>query len=159
MKVNLTFLLMLCVLIGVQAQTVSPQSVEGCYMGYYTTFSERGADLVTDGEHDVVISIVKDGKSECYFGKAKVKDGKFLSPVMIQKDDMSYVPLASVFKSLDQNWISQQDPTTLYDINDGMSKMFYAEDNLSGRMFFYTFVHNKPRANRRAPSADILIKK
>jgi hypothetical protein len=138
---------------------VLAQEVDGCYQGYYDVFTERGARAVTDGEHDVVISIIHDGNSTCYFGKAKVQDGKFVSPVMIQKDDMSYVPLNTVFRSLDQTWLSSQDPETLYEIYDGMSRTFYAEDNLSGKMFFYTFIHDKPRANRRAPSADVLIRK
>jgi hypothetical protein len=140
------------------ARQVQAQEIEGCYLGYYNVFSERGAGLVPNGEHDVIISIIKDGTSECYFGKATVKDGNFVSPVLIQKDDMSYVPLNNVFGSLDQEWLSRQNMDSLYEIHDGMSKMFYGEENLSGKMFFYKFIHDKPRANRRAPSADVLIK-
>ena len=138
---------------------VMAQQEDNCYLGYYNVFNERGASEVPNGEHDVVISIIKDGKSECFFGKAKVQDGSFLSPVMIQKDDMSFVPLNTVFRSLDQDWLARQDLETLYEVHDGMSKMFYAEDGVSGRLFFYTFIHDKPRANRRAPSADVLIKR
>ncbi len=75
------------------------------------------------------------------------------------KDDMSYVPLNTVFRSLDQPWLNSQGWETLYAIYYGMSRMFSAEDSLSGSMFFYTFIHDKPWANRRAPSADVLIKK
>ncbi|EKB47331.1 hypothetical protein [Cecembia lonarensis] len=143
----------------ISVSKVQAQDVEGCYMGYYNVFNERGASAVPNGEHDVVISIIRDGKSTCYFGKAKVQNGSFQSPVMIQKDDMSYVPLNTVFRSLDQDWLGRQDLETLYEVHDGMSKMFYAEDGMSGRLFFYTFIHDKPRANRRAPSADVLIKR
>lgn len=133
--------------------------VEGCYNDYYAAFTERGANPVTDGQHDVVISVIHQGKSECYFGKATVKDGKFINPVTIQKDDMSFVPLNTIFKSLDQNWLEEQDMATINDITDGMSNVFLTKDEYELRMFFYTFVHPKPRANRKAPPADVLLKK
>jgi len=135
------------------------EEVEGCYNDYYATFTERGANPVTDGQHDVVISVIHQGKSECYFGKATVKDGKFVNPVMIQKDDMSFAPLNTIFKSLDQNWLEEQDMATINDITDGLTNVFLTRDQYELRMFFYTFVHPKPRANRKAPSADVLLKK
>jgi hypothetical protein len=135
------------------------KGIEGCYTDYYIAFAERGANPVTDGQHDVVISIVHQGKSECYFGKATVKQGKFIQPVLIQKDDMSFVPVNTMFKSIDSDWLAKQDKGTLYDINDGMSNVFVTNDKYEIRMFFYTFVHPNKRANRKAPPADVLLKK
>jgi hypothetical protein len=135
------------------------KGIEGCYTDYYIAFTERGANPVTDGQHDVVITVIHQGKSECYLGKATVKGGKFTNPVMIQKDDMTFVPLNTIFKSLDQNWLEEQDMATINDINDGMSNVFVTKDNYELRMFFYTFVHPNVRANRKAPPADVLLKK
>lgn len=141
------------------ASSIHSKGIEGCYTDYYIAFAERGASPVTDGQHDVVISIIHQGKSECYFGKATVKGGKFIQPVMVQKDDMSFVPINSMFKSIDSEWLAKQDKNTLYDINDGMSNVFLTNDQYEVRMFFYTFVHASQRANRKAPPADVLLKK
>ncbi|MCL6259964.1 hypothetical protein M3O96_12745 [Aquiflexum sp. TKW24L] len=135
------------------------KGIEGCYTEYYIAFTERGANPVTDGQHDVVISVIHQGKSECYLGKATVKGGKFINPVMIQKDDMSLVPLNTIFQSLNQNWLEEQDMSTLNNITDGMTNMFVTKDNYELRMFFYTFIHQNVRANRKAPPADVLLKK
>lgn len=156
----LVFILSLNFAFGQKAESIhAKEEVEGCYNDYYITFTERGANPVTDGQHDVVISVIHQGKSECYFGKATVKDGKFINPVTIQKDDMSFVPLNTIFKSLDQNWLEDQDMTTINDITDGMTNVFLTKDQYQLRMFFYTFIHPKPRANRKAPPADVLLKK
>jgi hypothetical protein len=162
MKNKLTILVFIFSLhfsFGQTNESFHAKEVEGCYNDYYITFTERGANSVTDGQHDVVISVIHQGKSECYLGKATVKDGKFINPVTIQKDDMSFVPLNTIFKSLDQNWLEKQDMATINDITDGMSNVFLTKDEYELRMFFYTFVHPKPRANRKAPSADVLLKK
>lgn len=138
--------------------TINPQDTEGCYGEYFQVFSDRGAKEIPNGEHDVVISIVYRGKSECYFGKAKVENGKMVPPVQIQKDDLTFAPLSTIYRNLDQEWLSNQNPDTLYEIVDGMSRTFHSEDNQSGRVFFYTHINSKPKANRRAPSANTLIK-
>jgi hypothetical protein len=38
------------------------KGIEGCYTDYYIAFTERGANPVTDGQHDVVISVIHQGK-------------------------------------------------------------------------------------------------
>ena len=162
MKIRLITFMLLSSIYGTFAQTNSgfhSKGIEGCYTDYFVAFTERGAKPVTDGQHDVVISVINQGKSECYFGKATVKDGKFVSPVMIQKDDMSFVPLNTIFKSLDQNWLEEQDMSTLNDITDGMSNVFLTKEKYELRMFFYTFVHPTARENRKAPPASVLLKK
>lgn len=148
--------------ISAQSTSVSTNvsSIEtvGCYGEYFQIFSERGAKAIPNGNHDVVISIVHNGESQCYFGKAKIENGRLIPPVQIQKDDLTFVPLSTLYRNLDQEWLGKQNPETLYDIVDGMSKTFYSEDKQTGRVFFYTFINDKPKSNRKAPSASVLIK-
>lgn len=113
---------------------------------------------MTDGEHEVVISIIFQDKSDCYMGKATVKGGKFVTPVLIQKDDMSFAPLSTIFKNIDQAWLVQQDKETLYEINDGMSKMFRSQQGYMAQMFFPDFINKGSGVNRKAPPASELLK-
>jgi hypothetical protein len=162
MKRILLFLALVVAGLQVSAQSASSihsKGVEGCYNDYVIAFSERGASPVTDGQHDVVISVIHQGRSECYFGKASVKGGKLQRPVLIQKDDMSFVPMSSMFRSLDPDWLEKQDKNTYDEVNDGMSTVFLTQDKYEIRLFFYTFIHPSQRANRKAPPADVLLKK
>ncbi|PRY86318.1 hypothetical protein [Mongoliibacter ruber] len=162
-----TFVLSLSIILvafGINAQSMSVSAsassieAEGCYGEYFQIFSERGAKAIPDGNHDVVISIIYNGESQCYFGKAKIENGKLVPPVQIQKEDLSYAPVSSLYRNLDQEWLDKQNTETLYDVVDGMSKTFYSEDQQAGRVFFYTFINDKPKSNRKAPSASALIK-
>jgi hypothetical protein len=164
MKIRLTVFAFLAFVMASYAQStggsisVDSEETGGCYAEYFQIFSERGAKPIPNGNHDVVISIIYKGESQCYFGKAKVENGKMVPPVQIQKEDLSYAPLSTVYRNLDQEWLARQNPETLYDIVDGMSRRFYSEDQQTGRIFFYTFINEKPKSNRRAPSASSLIK-
>lgn len=164
MKIGLTiFAFIACILVSNAQSGGSPISINldetgGCYGEYFQIFSERGAKPIPNGNHDVVISIVYKGESQCYFGKAKVENGKLVPPVQIQKDDLSFAPLSSLYRNLDQEWLEKQNQENLFDIVDGMSKRFYSEDQQAGRVFFYTFINDKQKSNRRAPSASALIK-
>ncbi|RZS97367.1 hypothetical protein [Cecembia calidifontis] len=141
------------------ATSIHSKGIEGCYTDYFIAFTERGASPVTDGQHDVVISIINQGKSECYFGKATVKEGKLQRPVLIQKDDLSFVEMSTIFKSLDPEWLEKQDKNTYNEVSDGMSHTFLTQDKYEIRLFFYTFIHPTQRANRKAPPANVLLKK
>lgn len=164
MKIGLTVFAFIAFILVSNAQSGgSPSSINldetgGCYGEYFQIFSERGAKPIPNGNHDVVISIVYKGESQCYFGRAKVENGKLVPPVQIQKDDLSFAPLSSLYRNLDQEWLEKQNKETLFDVVDGMSKRFYSEDQQAGRVFFYTFINDKPKSNRRAPSAAALIK-
>jgi hypothetical protein len=162
MKKILLFLVF--TIVGYQASAQSDTSIhskgiEGCYTEYFIAFAERGASPVTDGQHDVVISVINQGNSECYFGKATVKGGKLQRPVLIQKDDMSFVEMSTIFRSLDPEWLEKQDKNTYDEVSDGMSHIFYTQDKYEIRFFFYTFIHPTQRANRKAPPASVLLKK
>jgi hypothetical protein len=161
MKIKLSILLFL----GVMTQAFSQEGlalhlkgVEGCYIDYYSAFANKGASEVTDGEHEVVISIIYQNKSQCYMGKATVKQGKIVTPVHIQKDDMSYSTLATIFKNIDQEWLAKQDSNTLYEIHGGMSKMFLSQQGYQLQMFFPEFLNKNSGINKKAPPASELLK-
>ncbi len=151
--------------LGVIAQAFSQEGfsihlkgVEGCYIDYYSAFANRGAMPVTDGEHEVVIAIIYQNNSECYMGKATVKAGKFVAPVLIEKDDLSFAPMTTIFKDIDQKWLANQDKETLFEINDGTSKMFLTQQGYQLQMFFPKFINKNSGVNKKAPPASELLK-
>jgi hypothetical protein len=162
MKIKLTILFVFGFLANAFSQeglSLHLKGIEGCYLDYYAAFANRGAKPVTDGDHEVVISIIFQDKSDCYMGKVTVKEGKFITPVLIQKEDMSFAPLSTIFKNLNQVWLAQQDRETLNEINDGMSKMFISEQGYMVQLFFPGFINATSGVNRKAPPASELLKK
>jgi hypothetical protein len=162
MKIKLSMLFFLGIVSQVFSQeglSLHLKGVEGCYLDYYSEFANRGASAVTDGEHEVVISIIYQNKSECYMGKATVKGGKILTPVLIQKDDKSYSALSTIFKNIDQTWLAQQEKETLFEVNDGMSKMFLSQQQYLVQLFFPAFINKNSGVNQKAPPASELLKK
>ncbi|EAZ79422.2 hypothetical protein [Algoriphagus machipongonensis] len=160
MKIVCTLAMFFLMLSGVFAQekSIFSQGVEGCYEDYYIAFHERGADPIPDGEHEVVFVVLNQGKSDCFMGKATVKDGKVALPVYIQKDDEAYVPAERMFKSLDMEWVAKQDINRLYEITDGMTNIFQTQEKYHIRLFFHTFIHPDHRNNKKAPPAQELLK-
>ena len=162
MKIQLTILFVFGFLANAFSQeglSLHLKGIEGCYLDYYSAFVNQGARPVNDGDHEVVISIIYQDKSECYLGKATVKGGKFVTPVLIQKEDMAFAPLSSIFKNIDQVWLAQQDKETLFEINDGMSKMFRSQQGYMVQMFFPDFINSNSGVNRKAPPASEMLKK
>ncbi|WP_296699632.1 hypothetical protein [Algoriphagus sp.] len=155
-----TVLLFFLLISGVIAQeeSIFSQGVQGCYSDYYIAFHERGSDFIPDGEHEVVFVVLNQGKSDCFMGKATVKEGKVALPVYIQKNDDALVPAERMFKSLDQEWLEKQNPETIYDITDGMTNIFQTQEKYHIRLFFHTFIHPDHRTNKKAPPAEILLK-
>ncbi|NVJ86908.1 MAG: hypothetical protein HWE15_11420 [Algoriphagus sp.] len=136
------------------------QGVKGCYSDYYIEFYNRGANKATDGEYEVVISIINtnNSQSECYMGKATVQNGKLMTPVYIQKTDGSYMPLNRMIKALDQNWLDSQDMNTISDVSDGMTTLFYTQEKYWVRLFFPSLINSKSVSNQKAPPAKELLK-
>lgn len=162
MKIKLSILFFLGFMTQAFSQEVLSlhlKGVEGCYIDYYSAFANKGGSPVTDGEHEVVISIIYQNNSECYMGKATVKGGKFIPPVLIQKDDMSYASLATIFKNIDPLWLAQQDQETLYEIHDAMSKLFISQQQYMVQMFFPDFINKNSGVNLKAPPVNELLKK
>ena len=72
---------------------------------------------------------------------------------------MAFAPLSSIFKNIDQVWLAQQDKETLFEINDGMSKMFRSQQGYMVQMFFPDFINSNSGVNRKAPPASEMLKK
>ena len=161
MKIRLTILFMFGFLANAFSQEVLSlhlKGLEGCYLDYYSEFANKGAQPVMDGEHEVVISIIYQNKSNCYMGKATIKEGKIVLPVLMQKDDNTFAPLTTIFKNIDQSWLIQQDAASLYEINDGMSKMFRSDQGYLVQLFFPKSINSNSGVNVIAPPASELLK-
>jgi hypothetical protein len=139
--------------------SIFSSGIEGCYSNYYISFHERGAYEVPDGEHEAVLVVVNNGRSECYMAKAHVENGVITAPLLVQKEDGTYVAAARMFKALNQEWLDTQDLTNLYTITDGMTNLFKTQENYWLRLFFHTFIHPDHGGNKKAPAASDLLKK
>lgn len=144
-----------------QQKTNAQNPSTDCYKEWYTTFTERGADPVTDGIHNIVVSIrnTSDGTSKCYMGKVEVSGGKIKPPIMVQKEDGSFDTFNSLTgKQLDPMFVKSMTEDELFAVRDGMSINMKSADMEYGRIFFYTFVSAKPKKLKEAPSPKSLIK-
>lgn len=131
-----------------------------CFNEWRSLFRERGAGAVTDGTHDVVISLWSSAAnvSKCYLGKVEVSGGKMKRPIQIQKEDGSYEPFSTLGKALDPAMYKTMSEDQLATIHDGMSVYFQLSEIEGGQIFFYTFLNPKPKGLKEAPSAKSLIK-
>lgn len=131
-----------------------------CFKEWYSLFRERGAAAVTDGTHDVIISLrdSESGTSQCYLGRVDVANGKMKRPIMIQKADGSYEPFATLGKGVDPGFLKSMSEDDMMAIADGMSVNFLLSGGEYGRIFFYTFINEKPKALKQAPPARSMVK-
>lgn len=141
------------------AQTKSTAAAaKDCYGDWYKLFRERGAKPVPDGTQDIVISLRKEGYSECFMGKVDVVNGKIKPPVLVGKEDGTFETLAEAGLRLDPAMISSMSPDALVTISDGMSITAYTTDRESVKIFFYKYVNDKPKKNKVAPPTSVLVK-
>jgi hypothetical protein len=157
-KKTLTAALLMLLASPVFAQTKAPAANKDCYGEWYTLFRERGAKPIPDGTQEIIISIRKDGYSQCFMGKVDVENGKLKPPVLIAKDDGSFETLAQTGLKLDPASIAAKDPDALATITDGMSVTAYTTDHETVKIFFYKFVNAKASKNKVAPPVSALVK-
>ncbi len=129
-----------------------------CFRDWYGMFRERGANPVTDGTHEVVLSLRKDEYSQCFMAKIKVLSGRIVPPLLIAKEDGSFEAFSAMGKKIDPAFLSGKSDEELLKITDGMSITFYTTDRETAKLFFYTFVKGKGVANKVAPSVSELVK-
>lgn len=141
---------------GLFAQT-KPVSSAACYKEWYTLFKERGAKPVTDGTQDVIISLRSGDYANCFLGKIEVANGKLVSKLQIQKMDGSFEEFDRKVSSNYQNaeGVLKEE---IRDITNGMSFPLTLTDGEVIRLFFYKFLADKPKANKKAPSPSALMK-
>jgi len=142
------------------AQTATPkQGASGsCFKEWYSLFKERGGNPVPDGTQDVVITVRSNDYSECFMGKVDVAGGKIVpKSLYIQKIDGSYEEYdkkaGAAFVASDGT-VKEE----LRDVTNGMSSSITLADGETARLFFYKFLADKPKANKKAPSPAALIK-
>lgn len=163
LKKTLTAALLILLVSSAFAQTKAPAAKtpaanKDCYGEWYTLFRERGAKPIPDGTQEIIISIRKDGYSQCFMGKVDVENGKLKPPVLIAKDDGSFESLAATGLKLDPASLAAKDPDALSTITDGMSVTAYTSDHETVKLFFYKFVNAKGAKNKVAPPVGALVK-
>jgi hypothetical protein len=146
--------------LGVFAQgaPAKPPASKNCFNEWYALFKDRGAKPVPTGIHDVVIAFSKGDYSECYMGKVDVMDGKITGRPQVQKMDGTYEEWD---KRISSNYIDEAGnikASALLEIHNGMSAEITLADGENVRLFFYKFVADKPKANKKAPAPSVLIK-
>lgn len=144
------------------AQTKSPSAkatpAKDCFREWLDLFRERGGKPVTDGTQEVIITLRRSDKTFCFIGKVDVVGGKIKLPLWVQKEDGSFDTFAATGKKLDPEFASATSEEDLLTITDGMSISFRTNEQEYGRLFFYKFLNDKPKANKAAPSPSSLIK-
>ncbi len=141
-----------------QGQPAKPAASKNCFNEWYALFKDRGAKPVPTGTHEVVIAFRKGDYSECYMGKVDVMDGKITGRPQVQKMDGTYEEWD---KRISQSYFDESGnikASALLEIHNGMSSEVTLADGENVRMFFYKFVADKPKANKKAPAPSALIK-
>jgi hypothetical protein len=163
-KKLLIAILLLAVIMPVWAQTKGTGSsakatpTKDCFREWLDLFRDRGGKPVTDGTQEVIITLRRQEKSVCYLGKIEVVSGKIKPPLWVQKEDGSYDTFAAMGKKLDPEFTANIGEDDLFAITDGTSISFRTSEQEYGRLFFYKFLNEKPKANKQAPPASALIK-
>lgn len=150
--------LLMLLVCPVFAQTKAPSTSKDCYGEWYTLFRDRGSKPIPDGTQEIIISIRKEGYSQCFLGKVDVEGGKLKLPVLIAKEDGTFETLAETGLKIDPASVGAKSPDALTTITDGMSVTAYTADHETVKLFFYKFVNDKPKKNKVAPPASALVK-
>jgi hypothetical protein len=141
-------------------QSTTPKATPSgnCYSEWYSIFRERGAKPIPNGTHDVVITIRHGNYAECFMGKVDVFGGKISGRPQVQKVDGTYEEWD---RKLSSNYFDAEGKlkdNAILEINNGMSPELSGSEGEIVRAFFYQFVAEKPKANKKAPAPSALIK-
>jgi hypothetical protein len=141
---------------GLFAQS-KPSTSGTCFKEWYGLFKERGAKPVPDGTHDVIITLRNGDYAECFMGKIDVAGGKIVSKLSIQKVDGTYEEFDKKVSDAYQNseGILKEE---MRNVTNGMSAPVVLADGESIRLFFYKYLGDKPKANKKAPAPMALVK-
>jgi hypothetical protein len=148
---------------GVFAQAkpaAKPATAAGdCFKEWYTLFKERGANPIPDGTQDVIITLRGSSDySECFIGKIDVVGGRIVSKLQVQKVDGSYEEFDKRVSAGYQDASTGVLKESLRDVTNGMSESITLTDGETIRLFFYKYLADKVKANKKAPSAASLVK-
>jgi hypothetical protein len=155
------FILSFMVCFFAQGQTKQPAkqpTASGdCFKQWYSLFKERGANAVSEGVNDVIITLRNADYSECFMGRIEVTNGRISGKLQIQKVDGSYAEFDKRVSASYQNaeGTLKED---LRDVINGMSASVALSDGEFIRLFFYKTLAEKPVANKKAPAPSVLVK-
>lgn len=154
---SILVILLSIVSFGVFAQAKPSTAGGNCFKEWYTLFKERGANPIPDGTQDVIITLRGSDYSECFMGKIDVAAGRLGGKLQIQKADGTYEEFDKRVSA------GYQDATgalkeELRDITNGMSASVTLADGETIRLFFYKYLADKVKANKKAPSPASLVK-
>lgn len=148
------FQLLLVASILVFGSTFSANAQSNCYEEYFKLFSERGASPIPDGIHEVVVTVREGNKSDCYMGKAEVKNNQIVQTLGVILEDGS---LKKMGVKLNAKYNDANNPAILYmDIVNGMSSAFLSDDNKLMNIFFFKQLNTKAKSIKLAPPASSL---
>lgn len=129
-----------------------------CYSDWYSLFKERGANPIADGMQDVIIAFRSSSYSECFMGRISVLGGKVNGRLQVQKTDGTYEEwdkrVHEAYFDTNGNIKNEK----MLEITNGMTAEFLITEGEYARLFFYKFVADKPKANKKAPSPASLVK-
>ena len=146
MKKIVQLLLVTSILVIGSAFTLHAQN---CYLDYYHLFSDRGASLIPDGTHDVVVTIREGSSADCYMARVQVKDNQLVSVdgVILQDGTVKKLGMKLSPKYSDPN-----NPAILHsEIVDGMSATLLSDDGKQVNFFFIKQLNAKTKAYKKAP--------
>ena len=127
----------------------TPQATE-CYNEWYAAFQKYGATTVTDGTHEVIISVCKYSKCDCLLGTVDVVGGQLVpGSVMIQQADGTYERPA---RTLSQKYTTNPDTKLEKSIYNGMSPTYLTSQDEMVNILFYKNLNKAPKVQKKAPS-------
>ena len=142
---------------GLFAQSKPAAASKDCFKEWYTLFKERGAIEIPDGSQEVIITLRSADYSECFMGKIDVAGGKVSGKLQVQKMDGSYEEFDKKVSHSFQNAEGAL-KEELREINNGMSASVTLGSGEIIRLFFYKYLAEKPKANKKAPAPAVLVK-
>jgi hypothetical protein len=158
MKTTSTLLLIVLASVA-YAQTPAAKAPAGnCYSDWYSIFKDRGAKPIPDGMQEVIIAFRSANYQECFLGKIDILGGKVNGRLQVQKTDGTYEEWDKRVHEtyFDSNGSMKNEK--LLEIHNGMTAEFLVTEGEYARLFFYKYVADKPKANKKAPSPAALVK-
>jgi len=136
------------------SSTINANAQSNCYEEYLKVFQDRGASPIPDGIHEVVVTVREGNKSDCYMGKAEVKNNQIVQTLGVILEDGSVKKMGV---KLNAKYNDANNPAILYmDIVNGMSSAFLSDDNKLMNIFFIKQLNTKAKSIKLAPPASSL---
>ncbi len=130
------------------------QTKANCYEDYLKLFKARKTFALTDGEHNVVVTIrdLKDNACYSVMGKISTEDGQINSKLFLKNSKGNYVPHK---KELHENYTKEESTLKLnLKVVDGMSSNFLTQDKHVINLFFIDFLKPKGPGLQEAPDVS-----